>query len=90
MSRLASSGRAPASSLACVRLPDRVERMTSSAQWRLAAGLLFAIVSVAVLCTFRQYGTVWDEEVQYVYGEYVLRWFSSGFRDRSALTFGDL
>jgi 4-amino-4-deoxy-L-arabinose transferase-like glycosyltransferase len=62
----------------------------ASARWRLASVALLAAVAGVILLTFLEYGTVWDEEIHYLYGEYVLRWFTSGFQDRSAHTLGDL
>jgi hypothetical protein len=64
--------------------------VTTQARWRLATWLVLATLAVVMLATFQHYGTVWDEEVQFLYGEYVLSWFSSGFQDRRALSFGDL
>jgi hypothetical protein len=52
--------------------------------------LLFVIVTGLVLVTFRHYGASWDEQVQHEYGEAVLRFYSSLFRDRSATALGDL
>ncbi len=58
--------------------------------WRIAGIALLAGIALVVLATFRDYGSIWDEEVQLVYGEYVLAWFRSMFRDGSALSYGDL
>jgi hypothetical protein len=52
--------------------------------------LLFALVGACLLLTFRAYGPTWDEEVQAAYGDLVLRFYTSLFSDRSALTFRDL
>lgn len=47
-------------------------------------------IAVLALATFRDYGSTWDEEVHFLYGEYVLAWYRSLFQDASALSFGDL
>ena len=43
-----------------------------------------------ILVSFREYGLTWDEEDQRNYGEAVLRWYGSAFRDRSALSYLNL
>jgi hypothetical protein len=52
------------------------------------AGL--AALAALVFATFRDYGISWDEPAQATYGELILRFFQSGFADRSALEFGNL
>ncbi len=69
---------------------DRFFGIASETWWRLIAVLLFTILCGAMLLTFRDYGTVWDEEVQFVNGEYIINWFRTMFRDRSALGYFDL
>ena len=49
--------------------------------WRRMALLLFLCLSLVVLITFRNYGLIWDEEIQKNYGEHLLRWYASGFMD---------
>lgn len=56
---------------------------------RLAYAVLFSYL-VLVLWTFPDYGIGWDEQFQLVYGEHILRWYATGFRDDSALTFLNL
>ncbi|PWV65916.1 glycosyltransferase family 39 protein [Plasticicumulans acidivorans] len=56
---------------------------------RLARGLLLCAL-LAVLLVFRHYGITNDEHVQNEYGELLLRYYSSGFVDRSALHYLDL
>jgi hypothetical protein len=51
---------------------------------------LFLTLSVVVLLTFRDYGVSWDEQLQHVMGENVLRFFTSHFQDKTALDMGDL
>lgn len=52
--------------------------------------VLFLVLSVVVLVTFRDYGISWDEQLQSDMGEHVFRFFTSYFHDRSALDMGDL
>ncbi len=49
-------------------------------------GIFVAAVFVA-LATFRDYGITWDESWHHTYGNYILEWFRTGFRDRSALSY---
>jgi hypothetical protein len=59
-------------------------------QLRVLAYALFLCVSVAIVTTFRQYGLAWDEETIRQQGDAVMRWYTTFFRDRSALSFFDL
>jgi hypothetical protein len=43
-----------------------------------------------VILTFRDYGITNDEEVQKIYGQMILDYYTSGFHDLSALSFKDL
>lgn len=65
------------------------ERVRES-PWETAALALFGLCSVLILLTFRDYGMSWDEPVQAQYGEYIIRWYRSGFRNRSALHYLNL
>src|SRR5438309_507432 len=56
----------------------------------LLTAAVFAVLAVAILLTFRDYGISWDEEVQLPYGEKLLAYYASGLRDRSAFTFINL
>lgn len=62
-----------------------------SERWRmgldLASFVVMAIVLVLVLVTFRDYGVTWDETWHLVYGDYILDWFLTFGRDRSALSY---
>src|ERR1700690_3904691 len=69
---------------------DRLRRISFDNPWRLITIILFTIVCLVMLLTFRDYGTIWDEEVQFVNGEYIIRWFQTMFQDRSALGYFDL
>jgi hypothetical protein len=56
--------------------------------------ILFAIIvfifCIIALFTFKDYGTTWDEQLQYTYGEFVIRWYETFFEDKSATTFRNL
>jgi hypothetical protein len=56
---------------------------------QLARILLFCLAVIASL-TFRDYGISTDEEVQHIYGQKLLAFYTSGFQDWSAFTFKDL
>ena len=74
-----------------IAAPLRVDpSRTGEERWRIAGIVALAGIALLALATFRDYGSIWDEEVQFVYGEYVLAWFRSLFRDGSALSYGDL
>ena len=62
----------------------------SDRHWQWLSYILLACVSVLILVTFLDYGLTWDEEVQRNYGELVLHWYGSLFRDRSALSYQNL
>jgi len=57
---------------------------------RFATAALLAVVAVLVLATFQNYGISWDEQVQNTYGELLLRFYTSGFQDRSAMAYLNL
>ena len=40
-----------------------------------------------MFATVSNYGMTWDEEFHNTYGEYVLAWFESGFKDQRALSY---
>jgi hypothetical protein len=56
-------------------------------RWRAIAwcGAL-SLIALAVTCS-TQLGLTWDEPLQLRYGNRILAWYHSGFRDRSALTY---
>ncbi len=62
----------------------------SPVAWRRCAYGIFFISVVIAGATFRHYGITWDELVQQAYGEYIFKYFASGFKDISALTYLDL
>ena len=47
-------------------------------------------VTVLVVLTYREYGIVWDAEVQNEYGKKLLAYYMSGFADRSAFEYQNL
>ena len=64
------------------------------AGWRLSwdhlALALFFVVLVLILATFTDYGVTWDEDVHNWYGEAVLNYYLTGFKDQSSLHYLDL
>lgn len=42
-----------------------------------------AVAALLLLCTYRSFGATWDEGIQDEYGQRALRYFTSGFHDRS-------
>jgi hypothetical protein len=64
--------------------------VTTDRRWRIAAALGLGALAVVMIATARDYGLTWDEEFHRIYGDYVIAWFTSGFRDRSALQFANL
>jgi hypothetical protein len=69
-----------------------LQRMTErSPRLALLACIGVAAATLAVaLSTYRDYGVTWDEGVQSRYGELVVEYFRSGFRDKRANEFADL
>lgn len=60
------------------------------ARYRRLFLLLLGAVALLSAWTVRDFGVTWDEEGMRGYGDAVLRWYATFFRDRSALTFGNL
>ncbi len=56
---------------------------------RLAIAMLCGVGVVALL-TFRDYGLSWDDYAHSEYGDLLLEFYASGFRDRRALSFVNL
>jgi hypothetical protein len=59
-------------------------------RWRVAAMALLAAIAVLMTATVFDYGITWDEELHSVYGELVLAWFRSGFRNDGALHYQNI
>jgi hypothetical protein len=58
----------------------------SSRNWFDCVSVVICVfLLVVVVLTFRDYGRTWDEAVHMTYGNHILRWYGSGFRDESAL-----
>lgn len=51
---------------------------------------LLAVITVAVLLTFKNYGLGWDDYTHAEYAELLLKLYGSGFRDHTALSFVNL
>ncbi len=49
---------------------------------------LFAVITLWVCVSFGDYGITWDERAHVHYGDKILRYYSSGFTDRAALSYG--
>ncbi len=56
---------------------------------RLSVVLLLAALVLA-LCTFRDYGITWDEDVHFAYGYQVVHYYASLFADRRALSWAPM
>jgi len=52
--------------------------------------LLFLVYLILIFSTFLNYGITYDEEWHSQYGEYIIRWYTSGFQDKSALKYWTL
>jgi hypothetical protein len=58
--------------------------------WDRLSLALASVATVLVLLTFRDYGVTWDEDVHNWYGNLVLDYYLSLFRDKAALHWQDL
>ncbi len=58
--------------------------------WLLPACLLFVVYLILIFSTFLDYGITYDEQWHSQYGEYIIRWYTSGFQDKGALTYWTL
>lgn len=52
--------------------------------------VLFSILTVFIAFTFKEYGISNDEQVQHVYGQLLLNFYSSGFADQAAFAYKNL
>ena len=59
--------------------------LAASWSWTCLTCVLLSAYLVAIVLTFQHYGITWDEDLQSTYGELIIRWYGSGFRDRGAL-----
>jgi hypothetical protein len=55
-----------------------------------ATGVLIAALTVIALCTFKDYAISNDEGVQHRYGELIIAYYASGFKDQSLFNFQNL
>jgi 4-amino-4-deoxy-L-arabinose transferase-like glycosyltransferase len=58
--------------------------------WDRFSAVLLLAAALVLFLTLGDYGPTWDEEVQARYGDLILRWYGSGFRDPSVLSYRDL
>src|SRR5205814_9799893 len=65
---------------------DRLSRLTADH----ASIAFLVLLSALVLTTVGDYGITWDEDVHSYYGNLVLNYYTSGFRDTEALTWWNL
>ncbi len=54
----------------------------SNSTYRIAAQAILCAVAAIILLTFRHYGITWDEELQSQYGQAVVDYYFSGFKDQ--------
>ena len=59
-------------------------------RYDIATGALLAALVVIALCTFRDYAISNDEGVQHRYGELIIAYYASGFKDLSVFSFQNL
>lgn len=67
----------------------RIYKMTTTLFQRLSLAL-FSIIAIFILVTFKQYGISNDEQVQHVYGQLLLNFYSTGFVDKAAFAYKNL
>ncbi|HVM78961.1 MAG TPA: glycosyltransferase family 39 protein [Stellaceae bacterium] len=60
------------------------------ASWDSLARLLFLAATLLVIATFADYGITWDEDLHNLYGELILKYYTSGFTELHATTWPDL
>jgi len=53
--------------------------------YRRLAQVLMLVLAVIVVMTFRDYGVTWDEELQSQYGQAVVDYYASFFKDQRYL-----
>ena len=62
----------------------------SEQNWRILARLYLLGLLGLLGATFLHYGLTWDEELHRAYGECILKWYGSLFKDASAVNFQTL
>ena len=51
------------------------------------SALLFGVLVILILASFRDYGITWDESWHLHYGDHIVAWYASGFENRAALSY---
>ena len=72
------------------RLIIRMRHLMTSNVYKRLSYALFGALAIFILLTFKQYGISNDEQVQHVYGQLLLKFYSSGFTDQSAFIYKNL
>jgi len=67
-----------------------ISTLSNSSPYKKLSYALFAALTAFILLSFREYGVSNDEEVQHVYGQLLLKFYSSGFADHSAFAYKNL
>jgi hypothetical protein len=67
-----------------------ISTLSNSTLYKKLSYALFAALTVFILLSFREYAVSNDEEVQHVYGQLLLKFYSSGFADHSAFAYKNL
>jgi hypothetical protein len=67
-----------------------VRRFSRFDAWDIASLILIAALTVIALCTFRDYAISNDEDVQHRYGELIIAYYASGFKDQNLFDFQNL
>lgn len=76
---------------AATRLGARLrERFAACDRYDMAVAVLFAVLAVLVPATFHAYAITNDEEVQQRYGEMIVAYYASGFKNQSLFHFVNL
>ncbi len=72
-------------------IPTRLSKeLAASPVFDRLAVTVLCLVGVVALLTFRDYGLSWDDYVHSEYGDLLLEFYASGFRDRRALSWVNL
>jgi hypothetical protein len=62
------------------------KKIDSNALFTILSIALFLLLLILILTTFQSYGISWDEPVQHSYAQTVLRYYTSLFQDKAALS----
>lgn len=65
---------------------QRLQRVLTVLPDALSLAVLFAALWM-IFATYPDYGIGWDESIHVRYGDHVVDWYTSGFKDESALSF---